>query len=156
MPALYTADTAGFITTPPVKVTSPAYGSSLKRFRASINLAALVTNAAGATQAGITTADWVILARIPGGHVFDFGLITSSVSLGTSVVAIGTNSVHASNGQYRAAAAFTAVDTPTLFGAAAPQAAGALAADTLTFLTVATATTPTSGTLVIDLYFNKP
>ena len=51
---------------------------------------------------------------------------------------------------------FTATDTPTLFGVTANMTKTALTADTLVYLTVGTATTPTSGTAVIDLYFTKP
>lgn len=157
MPLLYSQNLAGQASRPIIKATDPAYGSNVKRFRSVINLAAVATTTFGTNQTtGITVSDWVMLAIVPAGYVFDFGLITSSVTLGTSVVAIGTSATHATNGQYRAAATFTAVDTPTLFGTASGQAAAAVSADTPVFLTAATATLPTSGTLVIDLYFNKP
>lgn len=148
---------AGNVALPIIKPTDPAYGGRTFRFRATINLASLDSSSYGTKVAtGLTTADNLLLGRLPAGYVPDFGTITSSVSLGTSVVAIGTNKVHASNGQYRAAATFTAVDTPTLFGTSAMAALGALAADTPVYLTVATATLPTAGTLVIDIYCNKP
>lgn len=156
MPLLYSQNLAGQAARPIIKPADPGYGSRTFRYRSVINLAAVATGTFGSTQAGIPATDWVMLAIIPAGYVFDFGSITSSVSLGSSVVAIGTSPTHGSNGQLRAAATFTAVDTPTLFGSASAQAAAALAADTPVFLTVATATTPTSGTLVVDLYYNKP
>lgn len=156
MPLLYSQNLAGQASRPIIKPADPAYGSNVKRFRSVLNLAAVATTTFGSTQAAPGTGDWVMLAIAPAGHVFDFGIITSSVSLGSAVVAIGTNTVHASNGQYRAAAVFTAVDTPTMFGTATGQAAAALTADTPVYLTAATAALPSSGTLVIDLYFNKP
>lgn len=156
MPLLYSQNLAGQASRPIIKPADPAYGSNVKRFRSVLNLAALATATFGATQAGVPTTDWVMLAIAPAGHVFDFGIITSSVTLNTAVVAIGTSPTHASNGQYRAAATFTAVDTPTLFGTATGQAAAALTADTPVYLTTTTGAVPSAGTLVIDLYFNKP
>lgn len=156
MPLLYSQNLAGQASRPIIKPADPAYGSNVKRFRAVLNLAAVATATFGSTQAAPGTGDWVMLAIAPAGHVFDFGIITSSVSLGSAVVAIGTNPTHASNGQYRAAAAFTTTDTPTMFGLAAAQSGAALTADTPVYLTTATAALPSSGTLVIDLYFNKP
>lgn len=155
MPLLYSQNLAGQAARPIIKPSDPGYGGRVFRFRATIDLAAVATGTFGSTQAGIPATDWVMLGIIPAGYVFDFGVITSSVSLGTSVAAIGTSPTHASNGQLRAAATFTAVDTPTLFGTAASQAAAALTLDTPIFLTIATATTPTTGTLVVDLYYNK-
>ena len=154
----YAQNLAGQASRPIIKPSDPAYGGRTFRFRASINLGSLDSSTFGTkVTTGLTTADNLLLGRLPAGYVPDFGMITSSVSLGTSVIAIGTNKVHASNGQYRAAATFTAVDTPTLFGVTASMAAlAALAADTPIYLTVATATLPTSGTLIIDLYCNKP
>ncbi|CAB4121097.1 hypothetical protein UFOVP6_18 [uncultured Caudovirales phage] len=154
MAQYYSKETAGYSANPVVKPASPAYGGRVRRYRASLDLSAV--NLTTGTTGNVGTSDSVILARIPAGATFDFGCITSSVTLGSAVVAIGTNPVHASNGQYRAAATFTAVDTPTLFGAAAAQSGAALASDTLIYLTCATAALPTSGTLVVDLYFNQP
>ena len=158
MADFFSQQLAGNVALPVIKPTDPAYGGRTFRFRASINLGSLDSSTFGTkVTTGLTTADNLLLGRLPAGYVPDFGMITSSVSLGTSVIAIGTNKVHASNGQYRAAATFTAVDTPTLFGVTASMAAlAALAADTPIYLAVATATLPTSGTLIIDLYCNKP
>lgn len=156
MPLLYSQNLAGQAARPIIKPSDPAYGAPVFRFRGTINLAKVATGTFGSTQAGIPATDWVMLGIIPAGYVFDYGIITSSVSLGTSVVAIGTSPTHASNGQLCAAATFTAVDTPTMFGLAAAQAGAAYTTDTPIFLTVATATTPTSGALAVDLYYNKP
>jgi hypothetical protein len=156
MANLYSQVMAGQVSLPIIKPTDPAYGGRAFRFRSVINLAAVATSVFGTTQAGIATTDNLLLGIIPAGYVFDFGMITSSVTLSTAVVAIGTNPVHASNGQYRAAATFTAVDTPTLFGLAAAQSAAANTTDTRVYLTAATAAVPSAGTLVIDIYANKP
>lgn len=156
MANLYSQQMAGQVALPIIKPTDPAYGGRVFRFRSVLNLAAIATATFGSTQAGVATADNVLLGIIPAGYVFDFGIITSSVSLSTAVVAIGTNATHASNGQFRAAATFTAVDTPTLFGLASAQAAAAFASDTRVYLTTATAAVPSSGTLVVDIYANKP
>ncbi|CAB4126143.1 hypothetical protein UFOVP68_8 [uncultured Caudovirales phage] len=154
MAQYYSKETAGYSANPITKPASPAYGGRVRRYRASLDLSAV--NLTTGTTGNVGTSDSVILARIPTGATFDFGMITSSVTLGSAVVAVGTNATHASNGQYRAAAAFTAVDTPTLFGLAAAQSGAAVSADTLVYLTCATAALPTSGTLVVDLYFNQP
>lgn len=155
MPITYSQQTAGYAANPIIKPADVGYGQVARRYRATINLAAVNTGQT-TTQAGVGTGDWILLGIIPAGSVFDFGVITSSVTLGTSTVAIGTSPTHGSNGQYRAAATFTAVDTPTLFGTAAAQSGAPLTADTRVFLTVATAALPSSGTLVVDLYFNSP
>ncbi len=154
MAQYYSKETAGYASNPIIKPATAAYGGRLRRYRASMDLSAV--NLTTGTTGNVGTSDSVILARVPTGAVFDFGMITSSVTLGSAVVAIGTNPVHASNGQYRAAAVFTAVDTPTLFGLATAQAGSANTSDTLVYLTCATAALPTSGTLVVDLYFNQP
>jgi hypothetical protein len=58
-------------------------------------------------------------------------------------VAIG---IAGATGKYRAAAAFTATDTPTLFGVG--DAVGeALAGEEVVFLTIGAASLPASGTL---------
>lgn len=99
-----------------------------------------------------TTADTIVVAYPSKGEQFLFGVLTSTVTLGTSTVAVG---ITGTTGKYRAAAAFTAVDTPALFGAGAAGLGGIgkLAGDEEVFLTIGTANLPTSGTLTVDLYF---
>lgn len=140
MADLYSIETAGAYTRPVVKPSAGAYGGRLRRYRGSITLA---------TQ---TTSDNILCAIIPAGSYFAFGVLTSTVTLGTAVIAIGTSKVHASNGQYRAAATYTSVDTPTLFGLTAAIAGTFLSADTPVYLTIATASLPASGTVVVDLF----
>ena len=119
------------------------YGARLKRLRATFTLA---------SQA---TTDTLVLGSLPMGATFAFGVITSSATLGSSTLAIG---ISGSTGKYRAAAVFTSADTPTLFGPATVIGAAdpALAADEQVIGTIAAAALPSSGTLVIDLYYSMP
>lgn len=139
MPLLYTAETASLGTSQP-RLSGFNYGGKIRRYTATITL--------GSQVAG---TDWFLLARLRAGEKFIEGRITSSVTLGSAVVAIGTNATHASNGQFRAAAAFTTADTPTLFGLASAKAGARLTADTDVFMTWASANLPASGTLVIEI-----
>jgi len=140
MADLYSVELAGYASLPQVKAAVPAIGGRLRRYRATINLASQ------------PNADNILLAVIPAGSAFVMGVINASVTLGSSVVAIGTNKVHASNGQLRAAAVFTAA-APTLFGLSSAQDDNELAGDTPIYLTSATAALPASGVLVIDLIY---
>lgn len=139
MADFFSLELAGITSRPVIKATAGAYGARTRRYRATITLAAQ------------TTADNILLAILPSGSYYMPSYITTSVTLGTSVVAIGTSKVHASNGQLRAAATFTAVDTPTPFGLTAALAGSALSGDTPIYLTCATANLPGAGTLVVDL-----
>lgn len=142
MTQTYSVETAGVDSLPVIKASAiSGYHARVRRFRATVNLA---------SQAA---ADTVVLADIPSGFCFAGGNITSSVSLGSSTVAIGNASAA---GKYRAAAVFTAVDTPTDFGTAVSLAGAASSATERVILTVAAATMPASGTLVVDLYFSHP
>lgn len=128
-------------TPPAVPSSTQGYGARPKRWRATIALA---------SQA---SADTVVLAQIPAGFAFSYGVITSSVSLGTATVAVGNA---AAAGKYRTAAVFTATDTPTPFGNTAAVAGQPSTAQEQVILTVGTAALPSSGTLVVDLYFSGP
>jgi len=116
------------------------YGARIRRFRATI---ALASQASG---------DTIVLANVPSNYVFAGGELTSTVSLGSSTVSIGTA---ASAASLKAAATFTATDTPTPFGKAAAMAETAPAARQI-LLTIGAAALPASGTLVVDLYFSAP
>lgn len=139
MAQTFSTELAGIDSVPAVKASATAaYGARLKRFRASITLA---------SQA---STDTVVLADLPAGFTFAYGVLTSSVTLGSSTVAVGNATTPA---KYKAAAVFTAVDTPTMFGTAiagAAQAAGT--ATERVILTVGAAALPASGTLVVDIY----
>lgn len=139
MATLYSAELAGQYSTPVVKPAAPnGVNSKLRRFTATVTLASQ------------TTSDTIVIGQIPTGMDFCYGVLTSTVSLGTSTVAIGYSGA---TGAYRTAAAFTAVDTPTLFGNAAQVKAAPLAAEQQIFITIGTASLPSSGTLIVDLYF---
>lgn len=140
MTVFYSTELAGITSLPVIKATSQGYGARLIRFRASITLA---------TQ---TTADTIVVAVVPAGYDFAFGVLTSTVSLGTSTIAIG---FAGTTGFYRTAAVFTATDTPTFFGNTAAVAAVALTADQTIFITIATANLPASGTLMVDMFFSR-
>ena len=146
MPAYLSTDLTGSAnqTSVPVgyKPAATVYGARLKRLRGSFTMA---------TQ---TTSDTLVIGNLPAGATFAFGKLTSSVSLGTSTIAVG---ITGTTGKYRAAAVFTATDTPTDFGTAAQVANSTpLAAEEQVFVTIATASLPASGTLVVDLYYSMP
>lgn len=121
---------------------------NVRRFR---SVTTLASQAAGAYA----------LFRLPPGHTFAYGVVTSSVSLGASTIAVG---ISGATTKYKAAAVFTAVDTPTLFGTAATVGAASALSSTVgsspkgtgvdedVILTVAAASLPASGTLIIDIY----
>ena len=137
MPLQYGTFTAPVGTNPRGNVSGAHQGARVRVWRETITLA---------TQ---PTADQIIIAdNVPLGSTFLFGVLTTTVSLGTSTIAIGTI---ASTGKYRAAAVFTSTDTPTLFGVTAGQAP-LTAAETVQ-ITIATAALPASGTLTTALFY---
>lgn len=140
MTVFYSTELASITATPVVKAASAGYGARLIRFRAQITLA---------TQ---TTSDTIVVAIVPAGYAFAFGIITTSVSLATSTVAIG---ITGTTGLYRTAAVFTATDTPTLFGNNGAISQATLTADQTIFITIAVASLPASGNLVVDMFFSR-
>ena len=95
------------------------------------------------------TSDVIEVARLPKGARVLYGILNSSVSLGSSTLAVGVAGTPA---KYRAAAAFTAVDTPTLFTPAV-NAGEALANEEIVILTIAAAALPASGTLRVMFFY---
>ena len=95
------------------------------------------------------TTDAIEVARLPKGAIPLFGVIESDTSLGTATVAIG---IAGATGKYRAAATFTATDTPALFGAGA-AIGGALADEEKVIVTIGTAALPATGTLRVMLFY---
>lgn len=95
------------------------------------------------------TSDTIVLAYPTVGETFLYGVLTADTSLGSSQVSIGITGTTA---KYKALGTFTATDTPTFFGKAAAQAAK-LSADETVFMTIGSASLPSSGTLIVDLYF---
>jgi hypothetical protein len=125
------------------KPRASVYGARLKRLRATVTLA---------SQA---TTDLLQLGNLPAGAVFAYGMLNSSASLGSSTLAIG---ISGATGKYRAAATFTSTDTPTPFGLAVEAAASdaGLSTEQTVIGTIASAALPSSGTLVIDLFYSIP
>ena len=141
MARTYANEVAGFGTTPETKTDGGIHGGRLRRFRASFTMAA---QAAG---------DDIVLARVPAGYRFAFGIINASATMGASAtVAIG---ISGATGKYRTAAVFTAA-APTLFGNSAAADDDALTAEETVLLTVAVAALPGSGTAYVDLYYSAP
>lgn len=154
MPTFYSNEMRAVADSPRNIPGNEALGGRTRIFRATIPLDApnLTSTTAGTV---ITASDPVVLARVPAGYRFVRGLLTTSVSLGSSTIAIG---ISGTTGKYRAAAVFTATDTPTNFGTAAAMAAGPLAAEEEIIMTTAVASLPTTAgaRLIVDLYFAGP
>lgn len=142
MAQTYSVECAGIDNVPAIKPSAiSAFHARLRRFRATVNLTAQASG------------DTVVLGDIPAGFVFAGGEITASVSLATATIAVGNAS---SAGKYRAAAVYTAVDTPTPFGTTAGISGAVSTAVERILLTVGTAALPGAGTAVVDLYFSHP
>jgi hypothetical protein len=123
------------------KPVATVYGARLKRMRASFTLASQ------------TTSDTLTLGDLPAGSTFAYGIINTDTSLGSTTISIGPST---SAAKYKAAAAFTATDTPTFFGKNAPVVAAALTASETVIATLGAATAPASGNLCIDIYYSCP
>lgn len=116
-------------------------GGRIRCFRGSYTL----------TGTAVTTADILQITVMPAGSIFQGGQLCAGVSLATSTVAIG---ITGTTGKYRAAAVFTAVDTPTPFGPAAIMANQTpITADERIIGTIAVASLPVTGqSLVIQMF----
>lgn len=97
-----------------------------------------------------TTSDTIVIGLLPKGSVFLYGIINSDTSSGSATIAIGITGTVA---KYKAAAAFTATDTPTFFGKAATTGV-AETADRTVFITIAAASLPASGILSITMFYS--
>jgi hypothetical protein len=140
MAQTYATEVAGLGTTPVTNSNGALQGGRIRRFRATI---ALASQADG---------DTVVLAQVPAGYAFAYGILNASATLGTSTIAVGITGTAA---KYRAAAVFTAA-APTLFGVSTAVDDAPLAAQEVVILTNTTAALPASGTLIVDLYFSAP
>src|SRR5262245_27706517 len=98
------------------------------------------------TLASQTNGDFIALMDLPPGFMPAFWMITSDTSLGSSTLAIG---IAGTTAKYRAAATFTATDTPTPFGKAAAMGVK-LAAKESIIATIGGANLPASGTMIIE------
>ena len=140
MAQTYATEVAGLGTTPTTNSNGAVQGGRVRRFRATITLA---------SQAD---GDTVVLAQVPAGYAFAYGILNASATLGSSTIAVGVAGTAA---KYRAAAVFTAA-APTLFGLSTAVDDAPLAAGETVILTNTTAALPSSGTLIVDLYFSAP
>ena len=100
----------------------------------------LASDAAGTYPIGVPLRAGIVPIRF---------FLTATVSLGTTQIAIG---IAGATGKYRAAAVFTAVETPTPFGLVAACGIPLAAAEQL-LMTTTVAALPASGTLMIDLEY---
>ena len=146
MTVLYSTELASIAATPVVKANATkGYGARLRRYRGTITYATQRYAGGG--------PDTTIVAVVPAGSIFAFGVITSDTSSGSCTIGVG---ITGSTVKYKAQAAFTATETPTVFGKAAVVGlATPLIADETIFVTYGAADAPASGTLVIDLYFTN-
>ena len=101
------------------------------------------------TYATQTTSDVIEVGFLPKGAKFLYGVIATTVTTGAATIAIG---ISGATGKYRAAAAFTAVDIPTLFGITAAMNTR-ISADETVIITIGTASLPASGTLTVTLVY---
>ena len=126
------------------KPAATDYHARVKRMRATFTLSATA----------VTVSDTLYVGDLPTGATFAYGVITASATMGaTATLAIGTTG---STGKYRAAATFTTADAPTLFGVNTAVAATPLTASEKVFITIAAASLPTAGTLIVDIYYSMP
>lgn len=140
MATTYATEVSGYTSDPPEKSLAAVQGGRMVRYRAAITLA------------GQAIDDEIVLAKVRDNANFAYGVITTDTSLGTATVKIGHG---ASFDEYRAAAEFTATNTPTPFGKADAIAADPNDGEIEVRAVVGTAALPASGTLVIDLFYSK-
>lgn len=140
MAVLYAANaTAAFNTNPPTKNGPEVGGGRLRVMTDTI------------TYAAQTTSDTIVLfgKKLPVGATVLGGQITTSVTTGTSTVALG---ITGSTTKYTAATAYTAVNIPTNFGSAAGVGSVTTAEEQL-FFTIGTGSLPASGTMDVVLFY---
>jgi hypothetical protein len=140
MATTYSNDISGAYATPATAVSGSTVGGRVRRLRGVITLA---------SQAD---GDVIVLGKLPAGAVFAYGVLNASATLGTATIAIGTSGTV---GKYRADAVFTAA-APTIFGTSTSVDDSPLTAEEEVVVTVDTAALPSSGTLIVDLYYSAP
>jgi hypothetical protein len=140
MAQTYATEISGQSSVPTTMANGAVVGGRLRRFRATVTLASQAAD------------DTIVLAKLPAGFAFAYGIINASATLGSSTVAIGTATTA---GKYRAAAVFTAA-VPTLFGVVGAVDDAPLTAEETVIATIAAAALPSSGTMVVDIYASAP
>ena len=143
MPETFAPEVAGLGTVPTTKSNGGVQGGRVRRFRATI------------PYDGQAIADTIVLANVPAGMTFAYGVMTATATAGaTATIAIGTADAA---GKYRTAATFTAANTPTPFGNAAAVGAAPSTAEEVVIATIAAAALPDSDNYaIVDLYFSAP
>lgn len=127
---------ANSVAVPPVLQAPGKWYGKLRMFEAVITLA---------SQA---SGDDISLFVLPQGFRPVFGMLNTTVSLGSATLAIG---IAGTTGKYRAAATFTTADVPALFGITS-AVNGVLSAAETVKATVGSAALPGSGTLIVRLF----
>lgn len=143
MAQTYSNEVSGQFDIPSTKSDGSVVGGRMRRFRATVPMD------------GQAAADTVVLANVPPGHTFAYGVITASATLGASAtLAVGVDGTAT---KYRAAATFTTANTPTLFGTAAGVSADPLVSGEQVIATVGAASLPNSDNyFIVDLYYSAP
>jgi len=137
MAVKYSAEMAGLAAVPVSLPSGGIVDGNARVKRATITLAAQ------------TTSDTIVIAQAHEGESFLYGVLNTDTSLGSSQMAIGVTGTVA---KYKAAAAHTATNAPAIFGVNAATAT--LTATEEIFITISGATMPSSGNLVVDMYFS--
>lgn len=142
MAETFAPEVAGLGTVPTTNANGGVQGGRVRRFRATVPFD------------GQAIADTVVLADVPAGYTFAYGVINNTATFGASAtIAIGTAATPA---KYRAAAVQTATG-PQLFGTASAADDAPLAEGERVILTVGVAALPNSADYaVVDLYFSAP
>jgi len=140
MAVLYGAAAANvFNTNPPTKASPGEHGGTIR---------SLTDTVTYATQ---TTSDTIVI----GGGLLPIGarvlevVMTTSVTTGSATLALG---ITGNTGKYKAAGAVTTANVPQTFGPAAALNVPLTAPEQL-FLTIAGASLPASGTLVVSVKY---
>ena len=143
MARTYAVEVAGVSTIPTTQNSGGFQGARVRCFRATL------------PYDGQASGDDIVLAVVPAGYTFAYGMIVASATAGASAtIAIG---VTGTTGKYRTAATFTAANTPTLFGNAAAMDDTALTSAETVLATVGTASLPNSADFaVVYLYYIAP
>lgn len=95
-------------------------------------------------------ASIIRVGQLPQGARFLYGILTTTVSLGSTTIKIGTA---ANDDAMRAAGTFTSANAPTFFGHTDAMALD-VTGETDVILTTAAATAPASGTLYVQLFYS--
>jgi hypothetical protein len=131
-------------TVPKLRAEGAVIGGDLKRFRAVIALAV-------AGNGLVTQADNVLLFQLPAGYVPALTILNGIALGATAQIAVGTSPVHATNGQFRAAAIKNAAGVEIGMPVAAADDPPSPSPQDV-FLTVGAADLPTAGTFIVEVW----